>query len=183
MRIPTLFVLTVFLALTGCSRVDREELELLKKDDPEFATMMQLKSGADHEIGSLKSRLSQTKQVFSQRKSDIENSYNLEAARIGGQIRVLETKVETLRDRLKAQIASLTAVVEAGKKQLGELDAALKDLNDVLARKGTLDMTSQDATEWEGRRQSLIERIAKLSSEISARESEIAVLRKKLKYI
>jgi len=184
MRQPILFAL-IFLAFVSasCSRIDREEIELLKKDDPEFATMMAIKSGATHEIGELKSQLSQTKNTFSKKKSELEASYGQEAARIGGQIRVLETKIETLRDRIKAEIAELTGSVALQKKTAIELDAALGDLNDVLARKGTLDLSSKESREWEERRKSITEKIASLRSEIATQESAIAIKRKKLKYL
>ena len=185
MRSFPLFVaaLLAVLCLAGCDRVDREELELLKKDDASFEKMVGLKSDAEHQIGALKAELAQYKAVLDKKTAELRASYHQEAARLGGDIKVLQGKIDSGHGVFKAEISDLDSQISRMKKERDELSRALADLNDVLAKEGTISLSKSESQGLGTKREDLETKIADLGAQMQKLQSELVLKRKKLKYV
>ncbi len=169
--------------LSSCERVDREELELLKKDDPSFQRVVGLKGEIQAQIAALKAELAQYKAVLDKRLAELKASYDGEAARLGGEIRLLQGKIDSSRSLYKGELSELEADLARKKKEYDELTKALGDLNDVLAKQGTIAFSADQSRQLADKRSGLEQKIADLSLAIQKLQSEITLKRKKLKYI
>lgn len=180
---PLLAVCACAILAASCEARNGEELELLKKDDTSFQGMVSSRAAAMQEIGTLKEELAGYKAALDKKTRELKASYDQEAARIGGQVKILEAKLAANRDLYKQEIAELSLLLEGKKKQAAELARALKDLDDVLKSKAPLNLSTAESQGWEARREDIKGKITAIGEEISKLTGQIALKRRKLKYL
>ncbi len=174
----------VLFVLGGCSEPpNREELELLKRDDPTFQTLVTIKDDTEAQIAALKGELGRYKAALDQKVGELKASYAKEEARLTADMRVLKAKIETNCSGVKAELSETQAQLTARKNELSNLKGALKELGEVLEKKGTLSLSAEESEGWESKRRDLDAKIQNLTSEITQLETEARIRRKKLKYL
>lgn len=167
----------------SCSQQNREELEFLKKEDPQFESTVALKVRADREIAVLRSELARHKADFNAKVGALKTAYDEEAGRIGGGVKTLQSKCEAYRAVYRTGISDLSRTLEAKKNKSQELRSAFQDLRELLGRRGPIGLSSAESRSWEAKKEDLQKRIDELGVEIQRIESEIAQKRRKLKYL
>ena len=167
----------------GCSQQSREELELLKKEDPRFQNAVALKSEADQEIAALRTELARRKTEFDAKVGALRAVYGEEAGRIGAEVKSLQAKAELGRAAYRTELSDLSRTLEAKKNRSQELRGAYEDLRELLGKRGPIGLSSAESQSWEAKKKDLQKKIDELGVEIQRIESEIALKRRKLKYL
>ena len=185
MRLSILLIAVLFLGIVfcGCSRENKSDLELLKKDDPYFQNMLAMKQQAEHEIKRLKGQLSEQKSLLNRKVGELQASYRREQDGVESKIQTLRAKVLSNRDVYKREIASANELLLTKEQQLGELEATLVNLKSVLEKKGELNFTPAEMGNWQEKRAGVEKRIATLQEESARLRSDIAFKERKLKYL
>lgn len=184
MRFGASFLIVLSLAfLVACSDRDRSDLELLKKEDTHFRNMVAMKEQAQHEIGRLKGELVEKKKDLDARMDQARSAYAREKERVDSNIRDLRAKIDGNRERYKKELQEMQRIQVAKRKEVKELRMTLEDLNNVLDRKQTLNLSTEEMQNWFQRKEAVEKRMATLSQELEKLETDLNFKERKLRYL
>lgn len=178
-----LTAMLVCLAVGGCSEYDREELMLLKRDDPRFRNMMEMKSQVNEEIDSMESRLSDYKETMNNKITSMRAAYEEQKTKIGKRSGEMLTKVGENRKILEKELGEAEVLLERKKIDSSKVNAALSDAESVLSRSDTLKFSDAEVRNLQDRRAILETRSVPLAEDIETLTSRVNMLKKKLKYL
>lgn len=181
MRLIPLIIVSL-IVFSGCSS-NKEDLELLQKDDDYFRNMVAMKSQAEFEIAELKDKMAERKKTIDGKVRELRESYAQDAGHLETRIRDLREKIAFNRARYRREIAEGQVLLAAKQREAADLEKAMGDLNDVLDRKGTLGFSPDELQNWQDRKATLDKRIATLNGEIQLLETEKAFKERKLQYL
>ena len=176
-------VLTVFLSVSGCSKLNREDLELLKRGDSQFQNMLSMKENAEHEIVNLQGRLSGHRRDLNLHISHLKSSHREETEHLETKISDLRSKIETNREVYKQDITALHKSLGTKEREVRELERALQDLNGILNKKGTFNLTAGETRNWNSKKETMEKKVAILNQEIESLRSQKSFKKRKLKYL
>ncbi|MFT5208154.1 MAG: hypothetical protein ACI9CF_001923 [Candidatus Omnitrophota bacterium] len=169
--------------LPGCDNLDESERELLKRDDPTFRSILEVKDQMTGQVDSLKSDLESKKKGMQARIDELKKSYDTEANTRQLQIAKLNEAIQATRDKFKTQFDTDNQLLEAKKKMIDELKTAYSNAKQVLGQQEALGLGQQEIGEWRARVENLKKRVEPLKAEITDLGAELALRKKKLKYL
>ncbi len=181
-RLLTLLLVAAFL-LPGCNNLDESERELLKRDDPAFRSILEVKDQMAGQIDSLKSDLESKKQGMQSRIDELKKNYDAEANTRQLQINKLNEAIQATRDKFKTQFDTDNQLLESKKKMISELNTAYENAKQVLGQQEALGLGQQEISEWRARVDNLKKRVEPLKTEIVELSAELSLRKKKLKYL
>jgi chromosome segregation ATPase len=180
---PLLAFCVLALAVSACTSRGREDLALLRKDDPEFENLLALKAAAEREIAELEATRAERKAALAAHVRDLETAYREDAERLEGRVRALRAKIARNREVWRREITELRGEIERNEGQIRELEAGLEDIGKVLERTGTINLSTGAAQNLDERRQAVESRVAALTREIEDLRGRAALKSRKLQYL
>ncbi len=179
----TVSLLLLALLITGCETYDSSEVELLKRDDPGFRNLMEVKEQVTGQIDDMKSNLTAKKNTLDEQIKTLKSKYQAEADLRKEQINTLNQALSQTREQFKTDFEKAGLLLESKKKLLSELNQAYANAQQVLSQQAALGLGQQELLEWQARVDSLKQRLAPLKAEINGITSQLALKKKKLKYL
>ena len=181
-RILSLLIL-VSIPMAGCAQTDPQELELLKKDDPNFRQRMAEKEEARQQMVNLKAQLRESETVMDAKIGELKTIHQDKAFIVNEQFGNLKNKIMLNRQLYKAELVDYQQTLRDKKREIAEVMDTLENVTGVIGRNGSLNFSPQELAHWEERRAALESRVDPLETKVAKLEAKIGLQKKKLKYL
>ncbi len=160
-----------------------EELQRLVKEDPYFKGMIVQKNQARGQIGAIKQDLLDKKRIVDARAEKLRAEYDAYAKAQNLKIDQYNLSIDANRGKLRNQITSAEAEIEAKQTELEGYQRTLVDVQKVLRESKGITFSTQEQKKWEERVLMLSEKIRPLSEEIQELKLQIRLKKQKISYL
>ena len=177
-------ILVVFLwCLTGCTSVSDEEATDLLERDPSFKQILDEKKRIEEEIFSLKKEIKEKKKILNSRINVLRKEFKKEKAKADSEIKRLKHKLDPERNLIRENANLLSRNVRGEEAALKNIENTIKDLQKLISKEGTLDISKEEITRWRQRIKSLESEKRAIKKELKELKEDLGTLEVKLKLL
>lgn len=171
------------LSASGCQSGDSSELELLKRDDPGFRNLIEMQDQMEQRVAELKRDMSVQKELADAKIKKIKDQLDAESEIQKKLIEEIHNKMAETKDAFSDDVHQTSETLAAKNELESKLSSALDHATKILSQSETLGLTDQEVADWQGRIQSLTDRLTTVKSELIELKAQESLKRKKLKYL
>ena len=169
--------------MTGCTAVSSEKKEEVLDKDPSFRRILDKKSRANSEIADLKMELKNKKNIANAKIDTLKKEFKKEKERIGSEIKGLESQINSERSLIEDEKKLLARDIQEKESKLANTEKTIKDLENLISKEGTLDISQAEVTRWQQRIKVLEEEKKEIRKVLKALRSELGILDAKIKLL
>jgi len=176
-------IMVIGVLFSGCARHDSSELELLIREDPNYRNLIEVKIQVEGHIEQLRTQMSERKDLVEEKIKGMREAYRMDADGKDRQISKLRDKLKAIKLKFGEDLTEAKSALREKEELQSQLSAALKDAQDIIDQKDSLQLTGSDLVQWQSQISKFERRLDPLGDEIAELKAEVALTSKKLKYL
>ena len=182
-RLAQMIFILSLCCLTGCTMVSSEKQEEVLDKDPSFRHILDKKNRVNSEIAGLKMELKNKKNIANAKIDTLKKEFKTEKERIGSEIKGLESQINSERSLIEDEKKLLARDIQEKESKLANTEKTIKDLENLISKEGTLDISQAEVTRWQQRIKVLEGEKKEIRSELKTLRSELGILDTKIKLL
>jgi chromosome segregation ATPase len=169
--------------LSGCSSVSEEAKDKLLEKDPSFKHVLAERERIGEKIQAIKESLAKKKQDAQDHIDDLRKKYKNHKVDAVAEIKRLRRSLDPERHRIRENIKQAKRQIGTKKEAVKNLDRTIEDLEELLAKEGSVDISRGEVVRWRNRITSLGADKKKIAKEVRQLEEEIELLETKYRLL
>jgi len=178
----TVISIAALCCLTGCTVSSEKKEEVLDKD-PSFKHILNKKNTTNSEIADLKMELKNKRNIANAKIGTLKKEFRKEKQKINSEIKRLKAQLNSERSLVKDEKKLLSRDINEKESKLTNTEKTITDLENLIAKEGTLDISQAEVTRWQQRIKVLEGEKKKIRNELKTLRSELGILDAKIKLL
>ena len=142
-----------------------------------------MKIQVEGHIEQLRTQMSERKDLVEEKIKGMREAYRMDADGKDRQISKLRDKLKAIKLKFGEDLTEAKNQLREKEELQSQLSAALKDAEDIIDQKDSLQLTGSDLVQWQSQISKFEGRLDPLGDEIAELKAEVALTSKKLKYL
>ena len=181
--LSAVLIISFSLLLAGC-REDRSEMEKrILLNDPSFQESLDKRNSIQNELDSQRAAYFNSKQNLEDEIAALNDKKREEYELHVSSIEKTKEQVQPERRTLRRSLLDMERVYTSRRQDLADTERDIKEINSLIQKKDTLELTQEEVRTWNKRLSALIEKKGKTGAEKQKLKIDIETTKLKLKVL